>query len=114
MSTRSVVTGATGLLGSHLCEALVAQGDRVTALEQQLGLVCEHLHRPAETRMVIVQLEDSHGQASRSQWGCLVSGGSRSRSRARSSANIGCSRSIASGGTPPLRKVRRRIRSRNR
>jgi nucleoside-diphosphate-sugar epimerase len=32
MSELSVVTGATGLLGSHLCEALVARGGRVRAL----------------------------------------------------------------------------------
>src|SRR5262245_26103974 len=30
--TRSVITGATGLLGSHIAESLVEQGDRVRAL----------------------------------------------------------------------------------
>ncbi len=33
MSGRVVVTGGAGFLGSHLCEALVARGDRVVAVD---------------------------------------------------------------------------------
>ena len=33
MALRSLVTGGAGFIGSHLCEALVARGDEVVALD---------------------------------------------------------------------------------
>ena len=33
MALRSLVTGGAGFIGSHLCEALIASGDEVIALD---------------------------------------------------------------------------------
>lgn len=53
---KALVTGASGFVGSHLCEALVARGDEVTCLVRKTSRV-DHL-RPLGVRLVYGDLDD--------------------------------------------------------
>ena len=65
------MTGGCGFIGSHLCDALVAQGHGVTILDD---LSTGHLHQaPASARVVVGDVRDSHlvGQLMQEADGCF-------------------------------------------
>ena len=53
---RALITGASGFVGSHLCEALVARGDEVTCLVRQTSRV-DHLE-PLGVKLAFGELSD--------------------------------------------------------
>ncbi|HVA03423.1 MAG TPA: UDP-glucuronic acid decarboxylase family protein [Acidimicrobiales bacterium] len=59
---RVVVTGGAGFLGSHLCEALVARGERVVAMDDLSTGVADNLHSlSAEGEFELVVADVSEG-----------------------------------------------------
>jgi nucleoside-diphosphate-sugar epimerase len=60
-----LVTGATGFIGSHLCERLVAEGARVAALSQQVSRVRPPrlAHLDSDLEVVGGNLQDAHAMA---------------------------------------------------
>lgn len=58
MSGRAVVTGGAGFLGSHICEALLARGWEVVALDNLLtGRVANVEHLFAEKRFSLIETD---------------------------------------------------------
>jgi len=60
-----LVTGATGFIGSHLCERLVAEGARVAALSQQVSRVRPPRLAHLDDHLEVVggNLQDAHAMA---------------------------------------------------
>ena len=58
-----LVTGGAGFIGSHLCDALVARGDRVTALDDLSTGRREHLAAAVELVQASVADADAVGRA---------------------------------------------------
>jgi dTDP-glucose 4,6-dehydratase len=57
---RIVVTGGAGFLGSHLCDALIARGDEVVAVDNlSTGLAANVAHLAHETRFSFVRADVS-------------------------------------------------------
>src|SRR5438105_15721979 len=59
---RAVVSGGAGFIGSHLCEALLARGVRVLALDNFITGSPENLrHLPPNHALEFRQADSNHG-----------------------------------------------------
>ena len=71
MTSRVLVTGAAGFIGSHLCRALVADGSDVVALDDLSEGSIDNLAGSPEVRFVEADLRDESAVAAAAE-GCAV------------------------------------------